>query len=131
MEATVMAESRVAIIGVIVENTESVEKLNQILHQYADAIIGRMGIPYRKRGINVISLALDAPQDVISALSGKIGRLPGVNAKTAYSNIVTAAEREEGGAADAECSGGRRAGRQPGQPGQPGQPPRPGADMAG
>ncbi|MDR1440380.1 MAG: iron-only hydrogenase system regulator [Clostridiales bacterium] len=89
-----MAESRVAIIGIIVENTDSVEKLNQILHQYADAIIGRMGIPYRKRGISVISLALDAPQDVISALSGKIGMLPGVNAKTAYAGAATGAGAE-------------------------------------
>jgi putative iron-only hydrogenase system regulator len=97
---TAMADTRVAIIGVIVENTDSVEKLNRILHDYADAIIGRMGIPYRKKGINVISLALDASQDVISALSGKIGRLPGVNAKTAYSNVITAADAATPGGAE-------------------------------
>lgn len=81
-------ETRVAVIGVIVENPASVETLNAALHEYADFIIGRMGIPYRKRGISVISIAVDAPQDVISALSGKVGRLPGVTAKTAYSNYI-------------------------------------------
>lgn len=80
-------ETRVAVVGVVVENPGSVEPLNQILHQYADCIIGRMGIPYRERGISVISIAVDAPQDQISALSGKIGRLPGVSAKTAYSHV--------------------------------------------
>lgn len=81
-------ETRVAVIGIIVENSESVEKLNAILHEYGEYIIGRMGIPYRARNINVISIAVDAPQDIISALSGKIGRLGGVSAKTAYSNVV-------------------------------------------
>jgi len=70
-------ESRVAVIGIIVENTESVEKLNALLHEYGQYIIGRMGIPYREKKINVISIAIDAPQDIISALSGKIGRLEG------------------------------------------------------
>ncbi|MEG0741931.1 MAG: iron-only hydrogenase system regulator [Clostridia bacterium] len=78
---------RVAVIGIIVEKTESVEQLNAILHEYGEYIIGRMGIPYPKRGINVISVAVDAPQDAINALSGKIGKLEGVAAKTAYSNI--------------------------------------------
>lgn len=82
-------ETRVAVVGIIVENTDSVEKLNAILHEYAEYIIGRMGIPYREKKISVISVAVDAPQDVISALSGKIGRLPGISAKTAYSNVVT------------------------------------------
>ena len=82
-------ETRVAVIGIIVENTESVEKLNAVLHEYGDYVIGRMGIPYRQKKISVISIAVDAPQDVISALSGKIGRLPGISAKTAYSNIVS------------------------------------------
>lgn len=82
-------ETRVAVIGIIVENSESVEKLNNLLHEYGAYIIGRMGIPYRLKKINVISIAVDAPQDVISALSGKIGRLPGVSAKTAYSNVIT------------------------------------------
>ena len=81
-------ETRVAVIGIIVENRDSVEKLNLVLHEYGDYIIGRMGIPYPKREINIISIAVDAPQDVISALSGKIGRLPGISAKTTYSNIT-------------------------------------------
>ena len=79
--------TRVAVIGIIVENPDSVEKLNGILHEYSGCVIGRMGIPYRQKGISIISIALDAPQDVISALTGKIGRLPGVNAKTTYSNF--------------------------------------------
>jgi putative iron-only hydrogenase system regulator len=82
-------ETRVAIIGIIVENEQSVEKLNDILHEYGRYIIGRMGIPYREKSINVISIAIDAPQDVISALSGKIGSIRGVSAKTAYSNVST------------------------------------------
>lgn len=83
-------ETRVAVIGIIVENPESVEKLNSILHDYAHIIIGRMGLPYKERKISIISIAVDAPQDVISALSGKIGNLPGVSAKAAYSNIISA-----------------------------------------
>lgn len=82
-------ETRVAIIGIIVENPDSVERLNGILHDYAAYIIGRMGIPYRERGVSIISVAVDAPQDVISAFSGKVGRLPGVAAKTVYSNVGT------------------------------------------
>lgn len=80
--------TRVAVMSVIVENSESVEKLNNLLHESGEYIIGRMGIPYRKRGINIISIASDAPQDVISALSGKIGNLPGVSVKTAYSAVM-------------------------------------------
>ena len=79
-------ETRVAVMSIIVENPESVEKLNAILHEFGEYIIGRMGIPYRKKGINIISIALDAPQDAISALSGKIGKLSGVSSKVAYSN---------------------------------------------
>ena len=82
-------ETRIAVIGIIVENKDSVEELNKILHQYGEYIIGRMGIPYRKRGVNIMSLAIDAPQDVISALSGKLGRLSGISAKAAYSNVVS------------------------------------------
>ena len=78
-------ETRVAVISIIIENPESVQAMNDLLHQYSPYIIGRMGIPYRARGINIISVAVDAPQDQISALSGKIGRLPGVSAKAAYS----------------------------------------------
>jgi putative iron-only hydrogenase system regulator len=82
-------ETRIAVVGIIVENTESVEGVNAILHQYGEYIIGRMGIPYRKKGVNIVSVAVDAPQDVINTISGKLGRLPGISAKTAYSNVVT------------------------------------------
>lgn len=78
-------DNRVAAIAIIVENSESIEQLNSILHDHSQWIIGRMGVPYRERGINVITVALDAPQDVISALSGKIGALEGVSARTALS----------------------------------------------
>ena len=76
-------ETRIAVMSIIVEVPESVEKLNALLHEYGQYIIGRMGIPYRQRNLSLISVALDAPQDVISALAGKIGGLPGVSAKTA------------------------------------------------
>lgn len=79
-------DTRIALIGIIVENMESVEPLNQLLHEYGPHIIGRMGVPYRPKQVSVISVAIDAPQDVINALSGKIGRLKGVSAKTVYSN---------------------------------------------
>ncbi|HIT94830.1 MAG TPA: iron-only hydrogenase system regulator [Candidatus Faecivivens stercoripullorum] len=82
-------QTRVAIIGIIVENPGSVSRLNEILHEYGQYIIGRMGIPYREKGINIISIAIDAPQDVISSLAGKVGRLDGVQAKTAYSSILS------------------------------------------
>lgn len=78
-------ETRVAVIGIIVERTASVEKLNAVLHEYGGYIIGRMGIPYAAKGINVISVAMDAPQDIISALTGKIGALEGISVKAAYS----------------------------------------------
>lgn len=80
-------EERVAIIGVIVENTESAETVNKILHEYGEYIIGRMGLPYHKKNINVISIAIDAPLDIISAISGKLGKIHGVSTKTAYSKI--------------------------------------------
>lgn len=79
--------NRVALIGVIVENMDSVEKLNAILHEYGEYILGRMGVPERERNISIISIALDAPDDVISALSGKIGNLDGVSTKTIYTKI--------------------------------------------
>ena len=82
-------ETRVAVVAIIVENKESANLLNNILHEYGEYIIGRMGMPYPKRSINIISIAIDAPQDIISALTGKIGRLSGVSAKTAYSNLIT------------------------------------------
>ena len=77
-------ETRVAGLAVSVREADSVSSLNALLHQYESCILGRMGIPCRKRGIRLISVALDAPADAISALSGKIGRLPGVTAKTVY-----------------------------------------------
>ena len=83
------AETRVAVMSIIVENPDSVEALNALLHQYGEYIIGRMGIPYRKRGVSIISIAMDAPQNTISALSGKVGSLPGVSVKTAYSNVIS------------------------------------------
>ena len=78
-------ETRVAVISIIIDNPESVQKMNEILHQYGEYIIGRMGIPYRKKDISIISIALDASQDIINTLSGKIGRLDGVSSKAAYS----------------------------------------------
>ena len=80
-------QNRIALIGIIVEDTGSAEKINGILHEYGQYVIGRMGIPYRSRGVSIISVAIDAPQSVISAVSGSIGRLPGVSAKTSYSNV--------------------------------------------
>jgi len=80
-------ETRIAVIGIVVESEESVEQLNEILHEYREYIIGRMGIPYRQKGLNIISIAVDAPQDAISALSGKVGRLRGVSSKTAYAGV--------------------------------------------
>ena len=77
-------ETRVAVIAIIVEDPDRVETLNAILHEYADSIIGRVGIPYRQKGISIITIAVDAPQNVISAMSGKIGRIPGITAKTTY-----------------------------------------------
>ena len=78
-------ETRVAVISIIIEDPASVQAMNDILHQHAEYIIGRMGIPYREKGINIISIAMDAPLNVITALSGRIGRLSGVSAKAAYS----------------------------------------------
>lgn len=77
-------ETRIALLGIIVDIPDSVEALNEILHLYSQYIVGRMGIPYRSRSISIISIVLDAPNDVISSLSGKIGRLKGVNAKVVY-----------------------------------------------
>ena len=77
-------ENRVAVVAIIVKDGDSVAPLNALLHQYGQYIVGRMGVPYRERGVNIISVAMDAPSAVISALSGKIGRLTGVTAKTVY-----------------------------------------------
>ena len=86
-------DTRVAVISIIVENSDSIETLNQLLYDARDHI-GRMGIPYREKGISIISIAIDASQDIISALSGKIGRLKGVSTKTAYSNVITHTEEK-------------------------------------
>ena len=80
--------TRVAVIAIVVENHDSVNAINTLLHEASGYVLGRMGVPYRERGISLISVALDAPQDVISALSGRIGALPGVSTKTAYSNVI-------------------------------------------
>ena len=82
-------ETRVAVMSIIVENPDAVEKLNSLLHAYGEHIIGRMGIPYRKRNISIISIALDAPQDTIATLAGKIGSLKGISVKTAYSSVIS------------------------------------------
>ena len=78
-------ETRIAVLGIILEDLTQVERLNALLHECSGYIIGRMGIPYREKGVSIISVGLDAPNDVISTLSGKIGMLPGVSAKTLYS----------------------------------------------
>ena len=82
-------ETRVAVMSIIVEDGEMAERINAILHEYGEFIIGRMGIPYRKRSISIISIALDAPQNTIAALSGKIRGLKGVSVKTAYSSVIS------------------------------------------
>ena len=81
------AETRIAVLSIIVENTDTTAELNYIIHEYAEYMVGRMGIPYRARGINIISLVVDAPQNVISTLSGRIGRLSGVTSKVAYAKV--------------------------------------------
>jgi len=81
-------ETRVAVMSIIVEDPNSVEKMNALLHDYGEYIIGRMGIPYRKRKISIVSIAMDAPQNTISSLAGKIGSLPGISVKTAYSGVM-------------------------------------------
>ncbi|WP_324825609.1 TM1266 family iron-only hydrogenase system putative regulator [Sinanaerobacter sp. ZZT-01] len=82
-------ETRLALIGIIVEDKDSVEKMNALLHEYGSYIVGRMGIPYPRRQVSVISVIIDAPNDVISTLSGKIGMLPHVSTKTIYSKVPT------------------------------------------
>ena len=82
--------TRSALIGIVVENSDSVEQLNSLLSQYGNYIIGRMGIPYREKSLSIISIAMDAPNNVISALSGKIGMLPGISSKTIYAKTTSA-----------------------------------------
>ena len=78
-------DNRVAVIGIIVENTDKINELNELLHQYSEYVIGRMGIPYREKSINIICIAIDAPQDKINSLTGALGKLDGISAKVAYS----------------------------------------------
>lgn len=80
-------ENRIALLGIVVEDECSVEPLNRLLSEYKQYVVGRMGIPYRQRGVNLISIVLDAPGDAISSLSGKAGMLPGVSAKTLYAKL--------------------------------------------
>lgn len=81
-------ETRVAVLAIIVESPDAVEKLNATLHDVSEHIIGRMGLPYREKNIHIVSIAIDAPQDVISSLAGKLGNIPNVSVKIAYSNVV-------------------------------------------
>lgn len=80
-------ENRIALLGIVVEEESSAEPLNRLLSEYKEYVVGRMGIPYRQRGVNLISIVLDAPGDAISSLSGKLGMLPGVSAKTLYAKL--------------------------------------------
>ena len=87
-------ETRIAVMGIIVENVASVEALNSLLHDYRAYIIGRMGIPYKDKGISIVSIAVDAPQDVISSLAGRVGKLDGISVKTAYSSKIYGDEND-------------------------------------
>lgn len=81
-------EKRIALVGIIVEDSSSVERMNEILHEYGEHIVGRMGIPYRERGIHVISIIVDATNDVISSMAGKLGKLRGISVKTVYQKEI-------------------------------------------
>lgn len=97
-ERRLKMETRVAILAILVQEGGNAAQVNELLHQYSSYIIGRMGIPYRERGLNIISIAMDAPGDVISSLSGKIGRLPRITAKTVYApESVLSKETERNG----------------------------------
>ena len=85
-------ETRIAVVGIVVENQDSANQINDLLHAYAPYIIGRMGVPYKERGVSVISIIMDAPQDMISALSGKLGMLPDVSSKAVYTKVNTSNE---------------------------------------
>ena len=87
MREGVKMDTRVAVISIIVENSEAIVTLNDLLHEAGNYIIGRMGIPYREKGINIISIAIDAPQDIINTLAGKLGKVEGISAKTTYSKM--------------------------------------------
>lgn len=84
-------EERIAQIGIIVEKSTSITELNQLLHDYSDVIVGRMGVPYREKGISIISIIVDAPSDVISSLAGKIGMLEDISSKVLYANVTDTA----------------------------------------
>ncbi len=88
-KGVVYMAKRIAVMGIIVEDRESSESLNSLLSFYGEYIIGRMGVPYKEKGVYIVSIAIDAPQDTIAALSGKVGNLKGVSVKTAYSNVVS------------------------------------------
>ena len=92
-----LMETRIAAISIIVSDRASAEELNSILHTYGEYIIGRMGIPYREKGLNIINVVLDAPMDVVSALSGKLGRLKGVTSKAVYSKQAAGSSNNEKG----------------------------------
>ncbi len=93
-ERRIVMENRIALLGIIVENKEVTDRLNDILHEYADYVVGRMGIPYRERGISIISVVLDAPESAVSALSGKLGMLEGVSVKAVYSKATGTGEAQ-------------------------------------
>ena len=80
-------DTRVAVVSIIVENDSMTAQINELLSGFSDYVVGRMGVPYKERGVRLISVAVDAPQDKIAALSGKIGSLEGVSVKTAYSSL--------------------------------------------
>jgi putative iron-only hydrogenase system regulator len=82
-------DTRIAIIGIIIDDVDITSEVNQILHDYSMYILGRMGIPYREKDLNIISIAIDAPADIINQLAGKLGKLNGVSAKTMYSKLPT------------------------------------------
>lgn len=83
-------DTRIALIGIIVSDTEATPKVNELLHMYGEYIVGRMGIPYRPKNVNIISVVIDAPQQTISALAGKLGAISGINVKTVYSAVSNA-----------------------------------------
>ena len=88
MKGTIIMDTRIALIGIIVEDIESTDKLNSVLHEYSQYMIGRMGIPYREKDVSIISIVIDASNDIISSLSGKLGMIPGINVKTMYSKTT-------------------------------------------
>lgn len=111
MTGVCLRMTRIAVIGIVVEDMNSIEKLNLLLHEYGTYIIGRMGIPYRERGVNIISVAIDAPLDVINALTGKIGRLNGISAKAVCSNAQISEAADLRGKKHADRETGQDSGR--------------------